>query len=50
MALRGKVKKVAVIAVMKKVLIIAHTLFTKNQVFDRSKYLSAIGVKNLTTA
>ena len=47
---RGKVKKVAVIAVMKKILIIAHALFTKNQVFDRSKYLSAIGVKNLTAA
>lgn len=47
---RAKVKKVAVIAVMKKVLIIAYALFTKNQVFDGSKYLSAIGVKNLTAA
>ena len=44
---RGKEKKVAVIAIMRKIIIIAHTLFTKNQVFDKSKYLAAIGVKNL---
>ena len=47
---RGKEKKVAVIAVMKKIIIIAHTLFIKNQIFDKSKYLTAIGIKNLTEA
>ncbi len=47
---RGKEKKVAIIAIMKKILIITHTLFIKNQIFDKSKYLAAIGIKNLTEA
>lgn len=40
---RGKEKMTAIIALMKKVLIITHTLFTKNQKFDEQKYLSVIG-------
>lgn len=36
---------VAVIAPMKKILIMTHTLFTKNQIFDESKYSAIIGDK-----
>ncbi len=44
---RGKKKMVAVIALMKKVLMITHTLFSKNQKFDEQKYLYVIGRYNV---
>lgn len=40
---KGKSKMTAIVAIMRKVLVIAYALFRKQEMFDEEKYLSIIG-------
>ncbi len=40
---KGKSKMTAIIAIMRKILVIAYALFRKQEMFDEEKYLSIIG-------
>ncbi|NOQ34349.1 MAG: hypothetical protein GQ569_00455 [Methylococcaceae bacterium] len=45
----GKLKMIAQLAVMKKVVLLAHSLYKNDQKYDETKYLDYINVDNKAT-